>query len=91
MASKSSRSALKPLKLHELLAMQTIWTDELWEQSLDYLLARVGTDQAIRMAQFILDDNLPNSIHKIDYLREFRVFPPSVLLAAFDLTRVSRK
>jgi hypothetical protein len=41
------------------------------------------------MARFILDDNIPDSIHKIDYLREFRASPPSVILAALDLIRIA--
>jgi hypothetical protein len=87
MRRKLSSVDIKPLKIHELLAMQTMWTDDLWDQSLEYLLKKVGTTEAIWMARFILDDNLPESIYKIEYLREFRAYPPSVVLAAFDLVR----
>lgn len=88
----SDRKPLKPLKIHELLGGQTAWTDELWDQALSYLLERVGTMEAIFMAEQLHHDDtrLPDYPHKIDFLREFREYPPTVLLGVFDLVRVRK-
>lgn len=79
---------LKPARLHEILGTSTVWTDELWDQALTYLLSSVETLGALEMVK-ALDGVQPltNSIHKIDYLRQFRTYPPTVLLGAFDLMR----
>jgi hypothetical protein len=81
---------LKPLKLHELIAGATVWTDELWSEVSTYLLERVGTMDAISMAEQLHSDGteLPDYPHKIDFLREFHDYPPTVLLGSFDLMRV---
>lgn len=80
---------LKPLKLHALIGGHTTWTDELWNETLTYLLEHVGTMQAILMAEQLHRDGStpPNYPHKIDYLREFRDYPPTILLGVFDLMR----
>lgn len=85
----SDQKPLKPVKLHELIGGQTTWTDEMWDAALEYMLERIGTMQAIFMAEQLHHDGtrLPNYPHKIDYLREFRDYPPTVLLGAFDLMR----
>ncbi len=83
---------LKPLKLHAIVGTATVWTDELWSEALTYLLERVGTIEAIFMAQQLHSDGsrLPDYPHKVDFLREFRGYPPTVLLGVFDLARVRR-
>lgn len=90
-ACMSDQKLLKPLKLHDLIGGQTTWTDELWKEALAYLLERIGTMQAIYMTEQLHHDGtrLPNYPHKIDYLREFRDYPPTVLLGVFDLMRSS--
>jgi hypothetical protein len=80
----------KPLKIHHLLALKTAWTEELWDEALAYLLAFVSTQGAILMTQLILLDDPVESPYKIDHLREFRPYPPSAVLAAFDLIRLNR-
>jgi hypothetical protein len=86
-------SNLKPLKLHEIIGTSTVWTDELWDEALAYLLQRVGTREAVKMALFLLlpnGKNLPDYPHKIDFLREFRKYPPTLLLGIFDVVRMMR-
>jgi hypothetical protein len=78
---------LKPLKLHTILGTSTVWTDELWDEALTYLLEWANTFDALAMAQVLHGTYPPNYPHKIDFLREFRAYPPTVLLGAFDLTR----
>lgn len=81
---------LKPLRLHELIGSHAAWTDELWDATLQYLLERVGTDDAIRMGSLLerlTDHTESHSPHKIDYLRRFSGYPPTVLLGIFDLVR----
>jgi hypothetical protein len=39
------------------------------------------------MAEIFYSGHAPNYPHKIDFLREFRDYPPTVLLGAFDLMR----
>jgi len=89
----SAPKPLKPLKLHELIGHQAAWTDELWDEALKYLLERLGTadsvDMALALAE-ITNSRVPHSYHKIDYLRTFRAYPPSVLLGMFDLSRRRR-
>lgn len=89
---KDAVKPFKPLRLHKLLGGQTAWTDKLWGQALGYLLERVGTMEAIFMAEQLHHDGtrLPNYPHKIDFLREFREYPPTVLLSAFDLMRLRK-
>jgi hypothetical protein len=82
-------TSLKPLKLHRIIGPTTAWTDDLWNEALAYLLERVGTTQSIFMAEQLHHDDtrLPDYPHKIDFLREFRDYPPTVLLGSFDLMR----
>jgi hypothetical protein len=60
---------LKPLKIHSIIGTSTVWTDELWDEALTYLLERTGTLQVLAMCQVLHDDELPNSLHKIDPAR----------------------
>jgi hypothetical protein len=86
--------SLKPLKIHALIGQQAAWTDELWDEALTYLLERLGTADAVDMAlalAAITNVHVPQSYHKIDYLRIFRDYPPSILLGMFDLTRRRRE
>lgn len=82
-------SVKKPLKLHAIIGGSTIWTDNLWEEVLAYLLERVDTMEAIFMAEQLYHDgtDVPNYAHKADFLQEFRDYPPP-LLGAFDLMRL---
>ncbi|MFD9889721.1 hypothetical protein ACFWY9_10285 [Amycolatopsis sp. NPDC059027] len=80
-------SNLNPVKLHTIIGTSTAWTDELWEEALDYLLANTATPDAILMSIALSVGAPPDYPHKIDYLREFRKFPPTLLLGAFDLMR----
>ena len=84
-------SNLKPLKLHSLLGASTVWTDELWDEALRYLLDRVGTVDVLIMVCVLPDDVLPHSPHKVDYLRVFRQYPPTFLLGAFDYMRAAKE
>jgi hypothetical protein len=77
---------LKPVKLHQLLGNECEWSDELWDSALTYLLERLGTNQAIAMADFLSAGSF-DYVHKVDYLRVFRAYPPTVLLGAFDYVR----
>jgi hypothetical protein len=81
---------LKPLKLHTIIGSNTVWTDELWNAALTYLLERTGTFDALAMTETLYDDYAREYPHKIDYLREFRSYPPTVLLGAFDLMRFNK-
>ena len=83
-------STLKPLKLHNLIAGSTAWSDELWDRALAYLLERTSTPDALVMAEVIGSHERPWLVHKIDHLREFRDFPPTVLLGAFDWMRYQK-
>lgn len=78
---------LNPVKLHELIASATLWTDELWNAALAYVLENTATPDAIVMARMVLGSELSQHMYKIDYLREFRGWPPTVLPGAFDLMR----
>lgn len=78
---------LKPIKLHNIIGSTTVWTDDLWDEALNYLLENTGTLDALAMAETLFGDDRPNYLHKIDYLREFRAYPPTVLLGAFDFMR----
>ncbi len=83
---------LKPLKIHQLIGERIIWTDELWDEALEYLLGRVGTVDAMDMSVVLhsingLDRDTVRSPHKVDYLRQFRDYPPTLLLGIFDLVR----
>lgn len=85
------RLPLKPLRLHELIGDHAEWTDELWDETLKYLLERVGTVEAIQMYAVLsgaagLEDMI-TSPYKVDYLRRFRYYPPTLLLGSFDLVR----
>jgi hypothetical protein len=82
---------LKPLKLHTIIGSNTVWTDELWNAALTYLLERIGTHDALAMTESFYGDHAPGYPHKIDYLREFRSYPPTVLLGAFDLMRFNKE
>jgi hypothetical protein len=84
---------LKPLKLHHIIGTSTAWTDELWNEALDYLLTHVGTLQALTMYSTIdrAGEDTVVSLHKVDFLREFRRYPPTTLLGAFDLMRTLRQ
>jgi hypothetical protein len=86
------KKPLKPLRLHELIGGATVWTDELWDMAMGYLLERVGTMQAIFLAEQLHHDGtrVPDYPHKVDFLREFRQYPPTVLLGAFDFMRVRK-
>lgn len=86
-----SMTNLKPLKLHTILGTSTVWTDELWDEALSYLLDRVGTLDVLTMAEVLPDSAVPHSPHKIDYLRVFRLYPPTLLLGAFDYMRAVKK
>jgi hypothetical protein len=91
MAVSNTSRHLKPLRLHELLAGRAAWTDELWDEVLEYLLGRVGSDDAIYMALLLkamTGHTSPESPHKIDYLRRFRDHPPALLLGIFDVARI---
>ena len=80
---------LKPLKLHETIGTSTLWTDELWDKVLTYVLANTATPDALTMIEVLETDNIRLSgfAQKTDYLREFHKYPPTVLLGAFDLMR----
>jgi hypothetical protein len=82
---------LKPLKLHSIISSSTVWTDELWDEVLTYLLERANTFDALAMAQVLYGDHIPNYPHKVDFLREFRQYPPTVLLGAFDYMRAMKE
>jgi hypothetical protein len=78
MAVSNTSRHLKPLRLHELLAGRAAWTDELWDEVLEYLLGRVGSDDAIYMALLLkamTGHTGPESPHKIDYLRGSATIP----------------
>lgn len=79
----ADRKPLKPLKIHELIGGATAWTDDQWNAAIIYLLERVGTMEAIFMAEQLHHDgaSVPNYPHKVDFLREFRQYPPTVCLA----------
>jgi hypothetical protein len=79
--------ALKPLKLHAIIGISTEWTDELWEAALSYLRDRVGIVDVLIMATVLPDGLRPYSPHKIDHLREFQQYPPTLLIGAFDYMR----
>ena len=78
---------LKPIKLHLLLGSVTEWTDEMWDEALMYVLENTSTHDAVTMARLIRADRLPDYLHKVDFLRDFRDYPPTMLLAAYDLQR----
>jgi hypothetical protein len=78
---------LNQVKLHELIGSATVWTDDLWDDALDYLVENTATPDAIVMAEIVLGDEQAPHLYKVDYLRDFRGFPPTVLLGAFDLMR----
>lgn len=78
---------LKPLKIHDLIAGSTVWSDELWDRALTYLLERTSTPEALVMAECIRSPERPWLVRKIDHLRDFRDVPPTVLLGAFDWMR----
>ena len=81
----------EPLKIHRLLAFQTVWTDDIWIEVLNYLLASVSDSEALQMTTVLGDSiEFDDSFFKMDYLKEFRPFPPSAILAAFDLIRLNR-
>lgn len=82
---------LKPLKLHTIISTATVWTDELWDEALSYLLERVGTLDVLMMVAVLPDDALPHSSRKVDYLRVFHRYPPTLLLGAFDLMRLKKE
>jgi hypothetical protein len=76
---------LHPLKLHTIIGTSTEWTDELWDDALHYLLENTSTLDVLAMTE-----TLPTLLafsHKIDYLREFHNYPPTLVLGAFDLMR----
>lgn len=79
---------LNPLKLHTIIGTSTEWTDGLWDDALRYLLENTSTVDALAMTE-----TLPTLLafpHKIDYLREFHNYPPTLLLGAFDLMRARK-
>jgi hypothetical protein len=56
-----------------------------------YLLERTGTFDALAMAHVLYGTRLPIYPHKVDFLREFRAYPPTVLLGAFDYMRTVKE
>lgn len=78
---------LKSVKLHSLIAGTTVWTEELWEGALAYLLENTATPDAQVMAEMLDSPVSEYSVYKIDYLRQFRQLPPTVVLGAFDWMR----
>lgn len=78
---------LKPVRLHSIIGTATTWTDERWDEALTYLLGHTSTLDALAIVQTLYHDKAPNHFHKIDLLREFRNYPPTTLLGAFDLMR----
>jgi len=84
-------SDVKPLKLHAIIGTSTVWTDELWDDALTYLLERISTVDTLMMARTLHGEHVPNYPHKVDFLREFRKYPPTVLLGIFDLVRWKRR
>lgn len=92
LAHKRLRMAnLKSLKLHQLIGTSTVWTDELWDEALTYLLDRVGTLDVLTMVDVLPESALPHSPYKVDYLRVFRRYPPTLLLGAFDYLRAVKE
>ncbi len=81
---------LKPIKLHALLGSAPEWTDDLWQEALRYLLENTATHDAIIMASFVHEGRIPNYPHKIDFLRDFQDYPPTMLLGAFDFRRAQK-
>lgn len=82
-------SKLNSVKLHSIIGTSTVWTDEAWNNALTYLLENTSTIDAIAMTRG-LGPEPPGHTHKIDYLREFRSYPPTVLLGAFDMMRAEK-
>jgi hypothetical protein len=83
----NKRYPLKPRKLHGIIGTSTIWTDGLWHESLTYLLGNAGTLDALVMVEVLPLYRPSDTRYKIDYLREFRAYSPTLLLGAFDLMR----
>jgi hypothetical protein len=77
--------------LHEILGTSTTWTDELWDEALTCLLDRVGTLDVLAMVEVLPESALPHSLYKVDYLRVFRQYPPTLLLGGFDYLRAVKK
>ncbi len=84
---------LRPIELHKLIGRACEWTDELWDEALDYVLDNTATPAEARMmAVTILGKRIRSYPHKrykekIDFLCEFRDYPPTMFLGAFDLLR----
>lgn len=83
-------------RLHAILAGRTTWTDELWEQAATYLSGRLSMVGAQTLAAFIADadalrphdsDALRAALFKKQQMEIYRKYPPTVLLAFFDLAR----
>ena len=89
---------LKPLKLHELLAGQTIWTDDLWNETFKYLTAHVVAIEAMDMTKMLngtvsyrpSEYFSSRNLRKLDHLNHFHKFPPTILLGIYDMMRRRR-
>ncbi len=96
MAASRYPDSIRPLKIHKLLAMQTEWTEDLWDETVAYLLSNISTADAILMVASILDIDIyfdfkssdpPKPESRVEYIEMFRAYPPSVLLGGFDVVR----
>lgn len=81
---------LAPVKLHKLIGYSAAWTDELWANALAYLLDNTSTVDAVLMCECLPGKVLFSHLHKIDYLREFQPYPPTLILGAFDWMRLMK-
>lgn len=79
---------LNPVKLHAIIGASTEWTDELWDEALDYLLGHVGTTETTLMAALLpRNEPLSSFPRRVNLLYEFHKYPPTVLLGVFDCMR----
>lgn len=77
----------QPSRLHFLLGNQVEWTDALWDEALAFCERNTATPRAICMTA-VLPEQQERILFKIDYLRQFRSFPPLTMLYAYDFQRL---
>lgn len=72
--------------LHKLIAGEVRWTDSLWPKAFSYL-DEVVTEEGSESLEAVLLGSPSAYSTREDRLKEFRRYPPTVLLGAFDLLR----
>ncbi len=91
--------SLKMTQLHHIVGGQTWWTDETWAEAASYLKAKLSAAQMMTLSGFTADASvltvddtraLRGAFFKGDQLEVFRRYPPTVLVAFFDLARLHK-